>query len=79
MPERVTSFGYVEEQDKFALMFWSDFDSARDGKCHFDANLLKATSCQVVAKTVKRFWTALSENIRCPAVSDDFVSQLNLW
>ena len=24
VPERVTSFGYVEEQDKFALMFWSD-------------------------------------------------------
>ena len=42
---------------------------ARDGKCHFDANLVKATSCQIVAETVKGFWTALSENIRCPAVS----------
>ena len=62
IPEHVASFGYVEEHDKFALMFWSS-SLARDGTCHFDAHLLKATSCQVVAKTVKTLWTPLSENI----------------
>ena len=44
MPGHVASCGYVEMQDKFALMFWSD-TLARDGKCHFDARLLKATCC----------------------------------
>ena len=34
------------------------FSPARDGKCHFDANLVKAASCQIVAETVKGFWTA---------------------
>ena len=34
---------------------------ARDGACHFNANLLKHTSCQIVAKTVKGFWKVLSE------------------
>ena len=34
---------------------------ARDGACHFDANLLKPTSCQIVAKIVKGFLTLLSE------------------
>ena len=58
----LASSGYVEMQDKFALMFWSD-THARDGKCHFDAHFLKATCCQVVARTVKGFWKALSENI----------------
>ena len=43
-----------------ALMFWSS-SLARDGACHFDANLLKPTSCQVVAKIVKGFLTLLSE------------------
>ena len=76
MPERVTSFRYVEEHDKFALMFWTAFHSHMIGACHFDVNLLNATSCQVVAKTVKGFWRALSENIRCHAVSDDFVSRV---
>ena len=41
------------------------FSLARDGTCHFDANLLKHTSCQVVAKTVQGFWTALSEVMQC--------------
>ena len=34
-----------------------------DGKRHMDAHLLQATCYKVVAKTVKRFWAALSENI----------------
>ena len=35
------------------------FSLARDGTCHIDVNLLKATSCRIVAETVKGFWTAL--------------------
>ena len=42
---------------------------ARDGACHFDAHLLKHTSCQIVAKTVKGFWTVLSEVMQCQASS----------
>ena len=34
-----------------------------DGKRHIDAHLLQATCYKVVAKTVRRFWAALSENI----------------
>ena len=52
MPKHVASCGYVEMQDKVALMFQSD-TLARDGSCPFDAHFLKATRCQVVAKTVK--------------------------
>ena len=51
-PKHVASCGYVEMQDKVALMFQSD-TLASDGSCPFDAHFLKATSCQVVAKTVK--------------------------
>ena len=35
---------------------------SRDGECHFDTHLLKATCCQFVVKTVNGFWTALPEN-----------------
>ena len=37
--------------------------------CHFDANLPKPTSCQIVAKTVKGFWTALSDVMQCQTPS----------
>ena len=60
-PKHVASCGYVEMRDKFASMFWCD-TLARGGTCHFDAHLLKAACCQVVAKTVKGLWTALSES-----------------
>ena len=55
------------------------FSLPREGKCHFDAHLLEATCCQVVAKTVKTLWTPLFESIWCHGVLDDFVPQLNVW
>ena len=58
----VASCGHVEMQDKFALMFKCD-TLTRDGSCPFDAHFLKATCCQVVAKTVKGLYTVCSENI----------------
>ena len=62
IPEHVASFGDVEKRDN-GVNVLEFFSLARDGTCHFDAHLLKATSCQVVAKTVKKLWTPLSENI----------------
>ena len=78
IPEHVAPFRDVEKRDKFASMFWSAFRSHVLGDVNL-SRILEATSCQVVAKTVKGFWTALSENIRCHGVSDNYVSQLNVW
>ena len=61
-PKHVASCGYVEMQDKFALIFKCD-TLTRDGSCPLYAHFLKAACCQVVAKTVKGLWTVRSENI----------------
>ena len=78
-PKHVASCGYVEMRDKLASMFSSEVNQQVVEKCHFYVHLLKATCCQVVAKTVKGMWTARSENICCHGVADDFVSRINVW
>ena len=58
--KHVASLGHMEcSKTSVDVLEW--YGLARDGKRHIDTHLLKATCCQVVAKTVKRFWAALSE------------------
>ena len=67
-------------RETMALMFWSS-SLARDAACHFDANLPKPTSCQIAAKTVKGFWTALSEVMQCQTSSynDSTCAEVCFW
>ena len=70
-PKHVASYGHVETPDKFALMFWSDALS-RDGTCHFDAHLLKATCCH------KGLWTARSwSSSQCGADTSESADALS--
>ena len=59
-------------------VFWCDLHPHVMGNVTLTRISSQLPACQVVARTVKGCWTALSESKRCHVVSDDFVSRLNV-
>ena len=72
VPDHVTSFGCLEKQDKFALMFCSG--------THLTRSSLKLPVTRLQRRPVLGFWTALSEIIRCqtPAYHDSTCGEVGL-